>query len=49
MLFTFRCWHLLKEKKETKNRDVCFFFSQTGIRNACVENTSARPWGAAQN
>lgn len=34
MLFTFRCWHLLKERKEgEKNRDVCFYLSQTGIRN----------------
>ena len=34
MLFTFRCWHLLKERKvEKKHRDVCFYLSQTGIRN----------------
>lgn len=33
MLFTFRCWHLLKERREEKKRGVCFYLTQTGIRN----------------
>lgn len=54
MLFTFRCWHLLKERKEEKTGVSASTFprQESEIDNAGAQNTSARPcgpYGAAKN